>query len=138
MDLNDPVDVLARTIWGEARGELYGGRVAIANVVMNRAKNPGWWGKSAVEVCLKPQQFSCWNADDVNYPKLQSVTPTDPIFTESLVIASRAVLLMELEDVTMGSDHYHNLSVTPRWSMGRTPIIQIGQHRFYKLGLKGA
>ena len=32
----DPVDILARTIYGEARGESVRGKEAVASVVMNR------------------------------------------------------------------------------------------------------
>ena len=46
--LND-IDVLARTIYGEARGESISGQGAIASVVLNRvafSKRRGryWWG----------------------------------------------------------------------------------------------
>ena len=37
------LEVLTRTIWGEARGELYGDRVAVANVIMNRLHAGKWY-----------------------------------------------------------------------------------------------
>ena len=40
------IDTLARTIWGEARGEGSAGMQAVANVVMNRAAIGGWWGNN--------------------------------------------------------------------------------------------
>src|SRR3546814_9887201 len=61
---NDPVDLLARTIWGEARGEPVRGMEAVAAVVMNRVARPGWWGRTVASVCTKAYQFACWNEDD--------------------------------------------------------------------------
>ena len=48
-------DILARTIYGEARGESISGMEAVASVVLNRvafAKRRGcfWWGNSIAEV----------------------------------------------------------------------------------------
>jgi len=71
----EEVDVLARTLYGEARGEGLLGLEAIANVIMNRLKisrkktNGYWWGNSIVGICRKPYQFSCWNKDDLKYRK---------------------------------------------------------------------
>ena len=58
------VDVLARTIFGEARGETVSGMEAVASVVMNRlafSRRRGryWWGNSVVDICQSPRQFSC-------------------------------------------------------------------------------
>ena len=68
-------DILARTLYGEARGEKIAGMEAIASVILNRLafsrqKNGYWWGNTITEICRKPYQFSCWNQDDVNYQKL--------------------------------------------------------------------
>ena len=77
-------DVLARTVWGEARGEGQAGMVAVANVVMNRvnfarAQLGGnyWWGNTIMRVCQKPLQFSCWNQADPNLSQLQAVDAAD-------------------------------------------------------------
>src|SRR3546814_14859458 len=88
---NDPVDLLARTIWGEARGEPVRGMEAVAAVVMNRVARPGWWGRTVASVCTKAYQFACWNEDDPNRAKLLAVTDADPIFAIARRIARRAV-----------------------------------------------
>lgn len=135
------IDTLARTLWGEARGELYGGRVAVGCVVRNRVEldlhgddKPDWWGEGYVEVCLKPFQFSCWNADDPNRSKLLAVTEGDAVFAECLVIA-RQVIGGDLPDVTLGATHYHRvgLDYPKSWGKPRRPMIQIGRHLFYNL-----
>ena len=138
LEKKDPVDILARTIWGEARGEGYKGMQAIASVILNRSKyalskkRGFWWGGDIVSVCLKPWQFSCWNKNDPNRKKLLTVTTYDRSFELALSIAQRAID-GELEDITGGSDHYHTVTIKPFWAEGEEPVCQIGNHKFYSL-----
>lgn len=132
------VDVLARTIWGEARAEPQAGMEAVASVVLNRvavAKRNGgtyWWGNNIISVCQKPYQFSCWNRSDPNYPKLTAVTPSDIHFATCVRIARRAVAGV-LADNTRGATHYHADYVSPYWAKGQSPTVTIGRHIFYDL-----
>jgi hypothetical protein len=133
--LTDPIDVLARTIWGEARGEAPGGMEAVAAVIVNRANHPRWWGRDLLSVCLKPWQFSCWNEDDPNRSKMLAVTPDDPDFLRALGIADRAAL-GRLSDPTHGADSYADLRYShPSWAQNATPVAKIGNHTFFKLEL---
>src|SRR3546814_9989229 len=116
---NDPVDLLARTIWGEARGEPVRGMEAVAAVVMNRVARPGWWGRTVASVCTKAYQFACWNEDDPNRAKLLAVTDADPIFAIARRIARRAVA-GTLDDPPVGATHYPAVSILPRWAAGKT------------------
>ncbi|WP_341703854.1 cell wall hydrolase [Ferrovibrio sp.] len=124
------LDVLARTLWGEARGEGAAGMQAVACVILNRAARPGWWGRSVAEICLKPWQFSCWLPDDPNRAKLEAVTGDDPAFAEARRIAG-AALGGTLADYSFGATHYHTVSTAPGWARGRTPCAVIGRHAFY-------
>lgn len=131
------VDVLARTIWGEARNEGTRGMEAVACVVQNRVeiarKHQGyWWGNDVIQVCQKPFQFSCWNANDPNRAKLIAVTDKNIHFVTCLRIARRVVYGF-VADITGGATHYHTLDVTPHWSQGRDPTAIIGHHIFFKL-----
>ncbi|MDR4515470.1 cell wall hydrolase [Nitrosomonas sp.] len=123
-------DTLARTIWGEARGESREGKEAVASVILNRLKKPTRFGGTIEEVCLKPSQFSCWNDNDPNLPKLKAVDVNDANFVECLSIAQAAVS-GNLADSTIGADHYHTTTVSPDWSINKTPCITIGNHLFY-------
>jgi spore germination cell wall hydrolase CwlJ-like protein len=128
-----PTDILARTIWGEARGEPSGGMEAVACVIVNRAANPRWWGHDIASVCLAPWQFSCWNADDPNRSKLMAITEADPQFTEALNIAAAAVA-GALPDATNGADSYADLRVChPSWAASAVPVAKIGNHTFFRL-----
>lgn len=124
------LDVLARTLWGEARGEGRAGMQAVACVILNRASDPGWWGRSVAEVCLKPWQFSCWLQSDPNRPKLLAVTAGERVFAQAQQIA-RAALAGELADYTFGATHYHVIDIAPAWAAGHTPCVLIGRHAFY-------
>lgn len=131
------VDVLARTIWGEARGQVKEGMEAVASVVLNRvaiARERGgyWWGSDIVQVCQKPFQFSCWNANDPNRPKLLAVDDKNIHFATCKRIARRAVYGC-LQDHTSGATHYHAYYVSPYWAKGVEPTITIGDHIFYAL-----
>ena len=124
-------DVLARTLWGEARGEGKAGMEAVACVILNRVqRQQGRWGLTVEEVCRKPRQFSCWNLDDPNRPRLLAVGEADADFASALEISERAVR-GGLTDVTRGSTHYHTRSVHPDWSAGKVPAFELGAHLFF-------
>lgn len=130
------VDTLARTIWGEARGEPVRGREAVAACVMNRvakaeARGGHWWGSTVVEVCRAPWQFSCWNETDPNREKLLAVDTRDRVFQSCRRIARRAVR-GTLIDPTGGATHYHHEDLLPWWAKGRGPTRKIGRHLFYR------
>lgn len=127
-------EIVARTLWGEARGEGIAGMAAVAAVIANRVRFPRWWGKDAKQVCLKPWQFSCWLESDPNRVKLLAVTQADRAFALALEIADEA-LAGRLRDVTSGADHYHTAGVAPAWSAGKSPVAVIGCHRFFRLEL---
>jgi spore germination cell wall hydrolase CwlJ-like protein len=126
------IDVLARTMWGEARGEGSAGMQAVANVVINRTEIGGWWGNSIIEVCQKPFQFSCWNKDDPNFGKVLSVERDDLYFATAMRIAQRA-LYGHLPDITNRADHYHAAGILPYWAKGEKPVTVLGNHIFYRL-----
>ncbi len=130
-------DILARTIWGEARGEGKGGMEAVALVILNRLevsqqKGGYWWGNTLLDICRKPYQFSCWNQDDPNYRKLITVNESDTSFATALRVARRA-LLGFVKDPTRNATHYHARSIQPFWAKGQSPSAVIGRHVFYRL-----
>lgn len=125
------IDALARTLWGEARGEGEDGMRAVAAVIVNRM-NDKRWPNTLAEVCGQPYQFSCWNKSDPNRAKMQAVTEADPQFAKARAIATVAAM-GKLNDPTNGANHYHHKAVAPPWSKGQTPVAKIGQHHFFKL-----
>ena len=122
---------LARTCYGEARGEGFKGMVAVAHVVMNRVARSG---KHVAEVCQAPKQFSCWNQNDPNALVIQTLTPSQdeepPAFLRALAAAA-LVLAGDMKDPTGGATHYHAEGISPTWAVGQTPSAKIGRHVFY-------
>ena len=135
------IDVLARTLWGEARGESEIGMVAVAAVIANRTRAQRVkWGLTVEAVCKAPKQFSCWNPplpnDDAaknNYDSMLKVGPESPLFARCLKIA-RKTLRGDIADPTHGADHYYNPALAaPDWAQGQTPVATIGRHLFLRL-----
>jgi spore germination cell wall hydrolase CwlJ-like protein len=128
------LDVLAKTVYGEARGELLrfglAPLIGIANVILNRKKKN--FAKTIAEVCLAPHQFSCWNPGDPNLEKIRNVNRECFVFKTCLE-ASRHVLDERWPDLTDGCDHYHERTVKPYWAACREPKRILGSHHFYEL-----
>lgn len=124
------IDILARTIYGEARGASFEGKIAVAHVVLNRARKGGWWGDTIASVCLRSSQFSCWNLNDPNRKKIESIQMGDKVFQEC-EFAALGAILGHYPDPTSNSCHYHTSSVHPKWATGHTSVGHIGNHIFY-------
>lgn len=136
MDFQSTIDVLSRTIYGEARNQSEAGMAAVAWVVLNRAKNPRWWGKDVISVCMCPWQFSCWNAGDPNRAIILHVDSNDSAYREACRV-SQAVLNGDVLDPTDGADSYFAAtSKAPSWSENAVFTVQIGAHRFYRVELR--
>ncbi len=135
--MDKEIEIMAKTIYGEARGEYYhknGGLralEAIGHVIMNRS-----FAKSIPisSVCLQPWQFSCWNKGDPNREIIENVTLDDPIYRICFVIAKR-IACEELDDITGGATHYYSTSLRrpPYWAKNQKPTIKIGRHLFFKI-----
>lgn len=125
--------ILARTVYGEARGCGAAGMKHVASTVMNRVRIGGWWGSDVIGVCKQPWQFSCWNSDDPNLPKLLAVTETDPEYAIALSIAYQAIS-NALTDQTNGADSYFALSMKkpPFWAATAKRTFVDGWHAFYR------
>jgi hypothetical protein len=131
--VNGEILTLARTLYGEARGEPKEGIEAVANVILNRVRSERY-PKTVAKVCLQRLQFSCWNDRDPNRRKIANLMPGDnPIFDLILAIATRAVL-GGLPLLVAGALHYHAKNVNPSWvrnSPGATLVARIGNHLFW-------
>lgn len=137
----DDLDTLARTLWGEARGEGLHGMIAVGWTIRNRVETdlnkdgkPDWWGEGYTGVCRAPYQFSCWNKNDPNYPSLigQKLIPANEF---SLAIqAAQSVISGRTPDPTGGATHYYatSMKTPPAWTAKGTRTQKIGNHIFYK------
>jgi cell wall hydrolase len=133
MNLADPIDVLARTIFGEARGDGAAGMEAVASVVLNRVKIGGWWGGDVIGVCLAKDQLDCWMPGP-DLPAVQEADESDPVFQTALDIAGEAVA-GTLADTVNGATSYKvtTLPWPHDWGPEVPPVAVVGHQSFYIL-----
>lgn len=114
---DDELDLLARVITGEARGESYVGQVAVAAVVLNRVRSSSF-PSSVSGVVYQPLAFEAVSDGQI------WMQPTSTAFR-----AARDAL--NGWDPTYGSLYYWNpyKPVNP-WVWTRSIITQIGRHVF--------
>lgn len=114
---SNDVNLLARLISAEARGEPYSGQVAVGAVVLNRTKHPSF-PHSISGVIYQPGAFTCLSDG-------QFYTPV----SDSAYKAARDAL--NGWDPSGGAIYYFNPSTaTSGWIWSRPLIVIIGKHRF--------
>lgn len=111
------LNLLARVVHGEAAGESYEGKVAVAAVVLNRVRS-SIFPNTIAGVIYEPWQFSCvggW---------LFNSTPSGESYE-----AARAAL--NGWDPTYGALYYFNYhTVTNGWLWSKPHATTIGNHYF--------
>ena len=111
------LNIMARTIYSEARGESYTGQVAVGAVVMNRIKS-NLFPNTIAEVVFQKGAFTA--VDDGQY----WLTPNSTAY----LAAQDAVRGW---DPTYGSLYYFNPdTATSAWIWSRKQNIKIGKHIF--------
>jgi spore germination cell wall hydrolase CwlJ-like protein len=128
-------DILARTLWGEARGESLAGQIAVAWTIRNRVndgKAKSWWGEGYA--CLKPYQFSCWNKSDPNYAYLSGAKSIPLREFAQAQIAADQVMGGKVPDPTGGATHYYatTMPAAPTWAAKAKQTLKLGHHIFFK------
>lgn len=129
------VDVMARTVYGEARGEKTDDALkAIAHVILNRTTDKEKkWASCPIKVSQQKYQFSCWNKNDPNYKLITKITLKNKNFRRSCRAALQAI---KSKDITNGANHYHSVFMKrkPRWAKNKKMIAlaRIGNHKFYR------
>jgi N-acetylmuramoyl-L-alanine amidase len=136
------LDIACRTVFGEARGESWRGKLAVAYVIVNRAniakayrersgKEHAMFGDGTLAgACMMPWQFSVWSRTDPNFQRLSRAS-TQPGWDECVDAVLTAVSGRE-KDPSNGATHYHSRSARPVWSRGKASVV-IGNHRFLRL-----
>ena len=133
--MNREIEIMAKTIYGEARGEYRKEGIkaleAVGNVIMNRSLATSFPVSS---ICLQSKQFSCWNENDPNRKIIENATLSDPVFRICYIVAKK-IICGEVYDITGGANHYYSRYIKriPYWVKGKKPITQIGNHLFFKL-----
>ncbi|MBO4252274.1 MAG: spore cortex-lytic enzyme [Clostridia bacterium] len=113
------VNLLARLIYGEARGESYVGQVAVGAVVMNRIKSSSFPNTMA-GVIYQSYAFTAVSDGQIN-------------LTPDATAKKAAQDAMNGWDPTYGAIYYYNpKTATSQWIFSRQTTITIGNHVFAK------
>jgi len=126
--------LLAALVWGEARGEPWAGKLAVAWVVKNRVDaQKKYYGKDFVDVMLKRNQFSCFN-HGVSIERLRKDVMSDMKTWKDCVDAASYVLKGTVLDNTYGATYYVNKRLKGKlaWMKNLVHTVDIGNHSFYK------
>lgn len=111
------LNLLARIISAESRGEPYEGQVAVGAVILNRIAHPSF-PNTLAGVIYQPGAFSCLDDGGVN-----------AAVADSAYRAARDAI--NGWDPSGGALYYYNpKKATSEWIFSRPVIITIGEHRF--------
>lgn len=114
---NTDLELLARLISAEARGEPYSGQVAVGAVVLNRVRHPSF-PSSLSGVIYQNGAFTCM---------------TDGQWNAAVTDSARKAAQDALNgwDPTGGAIYYYNpVTATSQWIRSRKIITHIGKHVF--------
>ena len=113
------VNLLARLIYGEARGEPYTGQVAVGAVVLNRVKSSSF-SNTISGIIYQSGAFDVVRDGQIN------LTPND-------TAKKAAQDALNGWDPSYGAIYYFNPSTaTNKWIWSRPMTVTIGKHRFCK------
>ena len=114
---NNDVTLLAKLIYGEARGESYTGQVAVGAVVMNRVKSSSF-PNTVSGVIYQPYAFTAVSDGQIN------MSPNNTAYE-----AAKAA--MNGYDPTGGAIYYYNpKTASSKWIYSRKTTVTIGNHVF--------
>ena len=115
------IQLLARAINGEARGESYEGQVAVGAVILNRVKSSSF-PNTIAGVIYQPGAFTAVSDGQINVP-----------ISEGSTVYKAASDAMNGWDPTGGCTYYFNPSTaTSKWIWSKTIVKTIGKHNFCK------
>lgn len=115
------IQLMARAINGEARGEPYEGQVAVGAVILNRVKDSKF-PNSISGVIYQPGAFTAVSDGQINQP-----------IKEGTTVYKAAQDAKNGWDPTGGCIYYFNpQTATNKWIWSRPYVKTIGKHRFCK------
>ena len=122
-----PVDIfcLAKNIYHEAGVESELGKIAVAQVTLNRVRTKRW-GSTICDVVMARHQFSWANKRSIRWER-----PRGPLWKKSYALAHKILKRgLELKNFEHAL-YYHADYVKPNWASSKFYIQKIGTHIFY-------
>lgn len=128
-------NIVARTLYMEARSEGTNGLNAVASVIMNRA---GKKAENLPGICLAEKQFSCWNdkpnLDAKTYvsviPKGAAKEGKDQDAWKYCQTLAGKLMNEEFKSTIDNRNCYHTTKVKPYWDAKMRDKKTIGKHVF--------
>ncbi|MDN7914654.1 cell wall hydrolase, partial [Burkholderia cepacia] len=98
---------MARTLYGEARGQNFESKVAVAWIIRNRLER-GTWGDTYKDVVTARLQFTCWSEriDPDGYKAIHN--PQGDPWKDCKKAALKVMLARDEENVFPGATHYYS------------------------------
>jgi spore germination cell wall hydrolase CwlJ-like protein len=121
--LDPEMQCLASTVYFESKGESLAGQLAVARVVINRAKS-GRFASSICGVVHQPSQFSF-----IRNGRMPDVKTSSRDWREAVAIAQIAMADAWDSEVE-GALYFHARRVSPGWNRAR--MAAIDNHIFYR------
>ncbi|MEO3386163.1 cell wall hydrolase [Mesorhizobium sp. CAU 1741] len=122
---------LAEGIYFEARGEDVLGQSAVAQVILNRVRNPAY----PSTICGVVYQNKSWRnrcqfsfACDGTRPRVRSAQHYKVAQEVAMAVTAGKIFIPEVGSAT----HYHATYVHPRWARTMEKMKKIGLHVFYR------
>ncbi len=121
--------IIAYTLYAEARGEPFKGKMAVASVIQTRARRSGL---PLAAVCLQDRQFSCWNELDAvpGYFMAGTGIETDDLQARSDCYGIAWVLMTSTRKWDYLTHFYNPGKATPSWAGELRGVRTIGRHVF--------
>lgn len=131
-DLSRAIDCLAQAIYYEAGGEGQDGERAVAQVILNRVRHPGFPPSICGAVYQGAERATgCQFTFTCDGSLLR--TPLGPLWTRARRLARDALVSGYVYGPVGHATHYHADYVIPYWADSLEKEIKIGQHIFYRL-----
>ena len=119
---NAEILCLAKNIYYEARGEPLHGKIAVAQVTLNRVTHRTQFEASICGVVYAKNQFS-WTMEKHREPRGEA-------WLEAQALA-KAVVIGTAHLPKFKALYFHNLTVKPKWNQTKELVARIGNHIFY-------
>ena len=131
---------LAQNIYFEAANQPLAGRIAVAQVVLNRV-NDLRFPNTICDVVYQAKWSENWKGNMIPtrnqcqfswFCDGKSDDPVDSKTWLKCLTLARNILQGEYGDITEGATHYHSVYVNPYWADSLNETVTINEHIFYK------
>lgn len=138
----EELECLALNVYHESRSDNFAGRIAVADVVLNRVDS-NLFPDNVCEVVNQSVMRTNWKGNEVpvrgmcHFSWFCDGLSDEPMeldaYEEAQIIAEMS-LRGGWRGITEGATHYHATYVTPNWinDRGMVPVGRIGSHKFYR------